>query len=160
VKTTSWLGLALLLVPGCLLVQPLDDAKPAAGGAAGSGNSSGKPSHAGSAGHNNAGSGPAAGGSGNSAGASPVPPGGAPSSSGGGGEPPVEECVLPGDFCTESVSCCQTEEEAGPYGATCLADDFLCHSICLSNSECMSDCCVELDGTSYGACADPSYCGA
>jgi len=157
VKITDFRWLVLLSIPGCLLVQPLDDAKPADESSAGSGNSSGKPSHAGngSAGHNTAGSGPA-GGTGNAAGSGPSP-GGAPSST-GGGSPPIDQCVPPGRVCEFSSDCCQTGADLGSNGAACLADDYLCHALCLSNSECVSDCCVELDGEEYGACVDPSYC--
>jgi len=49
VKTTAWSWLGLLLIPGCLLVQPLDEAKPEDGGSAGNG-SGGGPSKAGSSG--------------------------------------------------------------------------------------------------------------
>jgi hypothetical protein len=72
VKTSAWRWLLLLVIPGCILVQPLDEAKPE--GSAGSGNSSGKSSQAG-AGH--ASGSPGAGGSGNKAGAGPLPAAGA-----------------------------------------------------------------------------------
>ena len=82
-KTTAWRWLVLLLIPGCILVQPLDEAKPAdsddssSGGPAkaGSGNGSGgAPSKAGSG---NSGA-PAKAGSGN-AGRAGSSAGGAPS---------------------------------------------------------------------------------
>ncbi len=72
-RANCWRWLVLLLVPGCLLVQPLDEAKSDNDGSAGSG----KPSAGnGSAGHNSAGSGSPAGGSKNNAGSGPVAPGG------------------------------------------------------------------------------------
>jgi len=157
VKTTSFRWLVLLAVPGCIVVQPLDDPKPADEDSAGGGKPAQAGSGNGSAGHNTAGSGPAAGGSGNTAGSGNVPPGGAPSS-GGSGQPPLEECAPPGEFCLLSSDCCQTGPDLGSNGAACLSDDFLCHALCFSNSECNSNCCVELDGASYGACVDPSYC--
>jgi hypothetical protein len=40
-KTTAFRWLVLLLIPGCILVQPLDEAKSDSGGVAGRGNSSG-----------------------------------------------------------------------------------------------------------------------
>jgi len=80
-KAFAWRWLALLAIPGCVLVQPLDEAKPADSDNAGSGNGS---SHAGSS---NAGSasggrsgGPAKAGSGNAgSSASGGADGGAPS---------------------------------------------------------------------------------
>jgi hypothetical protein len=88
VKTTAWGWLALLLIPGCLLVQPLDQARPDDDGSAGesgesgdSGNSSGAPSKAGSGGGTSkAGSGNAGGGG--------SPNGGAPSGNAGDGGSP------------------------------------------------------------------------
>ena len=78
-KAIAWSWLALLAIPGCLLVQPLDDAKPIDEDIAGS---AGKPAQAGGAGRP-AGGNPGTGGTGNKAGAGPVPPGG----SGNGGAP-------------------------------------------------------------------------
>jgi hypothetical protein len=75
-KALAWSWLALLALPSCLLIQPLDDAKPE-----NTGGSSGKAGQ-------HAGGGPSAGGSGNkggsgpSGGSGPVPPGGAPNSGG------------------------------------------------------------------------------
>lgn len=99
----------LLLIPGCLLVQPLDEAKPdadddsAAAPNAGSGNTSGKTSHAGnssSAGRNTGGSGSPAGGSANggsrnNAGSGPTPPGG---SANGGSSSGVDFSLFTGDW--------------------------------------------------------------
>jgi len=153
-KARAWAWLVLLLVPGCLLVQPLDEAKPDTGGSSGNSSHAGKGN--GSAGQSSAGSGATTGGSSNSAGTGAVSSAGTPSA--GGGAPPIDECVAPGDSCSSSASCCQTGANVGDYGAICLSEDYFCHSICLDNTECVSGCCAELDGLSYGACVDPSYC--
>jgi len=103
-KTTAWHWLILLLVPGCLLVQPLDDAKPKQDGSAGSGNSSGKPSQ-GSAGLHSGGS-TQTGGAGNKAGAGPVHPGGAPN---GGASSGVDFSLFTGTWTItagESITSC------------------------------------------------------
>ena len=83
-KANAWSWLALLVLPGCLLIQPLDEAKPndETSGNAGAGQHSG-------------GSGPGKGGAGNKAGSgsgaaasggsSSVPPGGASNGGGSGG---------------------------------------------------------------------------
>jgi hypothetical protein len=68
-RTSAWRFLFLLALPGCLLVQPLDDVS---SGSAGSG---GKASSAGSAGTPSGGGGPSAGGAGNQAGSSSAPGG-------------------------------------------------------------------------------------
>jgi len=74
-KANAWGWLALLLIPGCLLVQPLDEAKPDAEGSSGG---AGKPSsQAGSGGKLTGGSGSGSGGSGNRGGSGSLPPGGA-----------------------------------------------------------------------------------
>jgi hypothetical protein len=71
VRTTAWTFLALLVIPGCLLVQPLDQARPEDDGSAGSGNgNAGGTSKAGSSGStSNAGSSNAGRGGGASGGA-------------------------------------------------------------------------------------------
>jgi hypothetical protein len=80
-KVSAWAWLGLLALPGCLLIQPLDDAKPNQE----SGGSSGK------AGQHAGGSGPGAGGAGNKAGSGPsggsdpIPAGGTDDSGGTGG---------------------------------------------------------------------------
>jgi len=88
-KTIGFRWLVLLAIPGCLLVQPLDDVQEHAGSAG----SSGKPSSAGSAGKPGGGSGPGAAGAGNNAGSGDTthagsgnaPPGGAANGGGSGG---------------------------------------------------------------------------
>jgi len=72
-RTTALAFLALLAIPGCLLVQPLDDAKPEDGNSAGStGHTSGGNQNSGGAG-NKAGSGPVgSSGAGNKAGSGPI----------------------------------------------------------------------------------------
>ncbi|MEI9949137.1 MAG: hypothetical protein WDO74_09185 [Pseudomonadota bacterium] len=102
-KTATCRWLVLLLIPGCILVQPLDDPKTTDGvededagsgngddipGKAGSGNSGGGPAKAGSG---NSGGGPAKAGSGNSGGTSPTAGSGnsAGRSTGGGGPAPT-----------------------------------------------------------------------
>src|SRR4051794_12424799 len=79
-KAIGGCWLALLVIPGCLLVQPLDEAKPDQQDSAGSG---GKASHAGSAGQHTGGS-PAAGGAGNKAGSGPGAAGGSAGAAHGG----------------------------------------------------------------------------
>ena len=70
-RAGAWAWLGVLALPGCLLIQPLDDAKPAGSGGG---------AHAGQ----HAGGGPAAGGAGNKGGSGPTPSGGSgPSPSGG-----------------------------------------------------------------------------
>jgi hypothetical protein len=39
-----------------------------------------------------------------------------------------------------------------PYGANCSPDDNLCHALCLTSSDCESDCCIPLSGGTYGNC--------
>jgi hypothetical protein len=79
-KGSAWAWLGVLVLPGCLLIQPLDEAKPDEG----SGGSGKAGQHAG-------GSGPSAGGAGNKAGSgpsggsSPVPSGGADNNGGSAG---------------------------------------------------------------------------
>jgi hypothetical protein len=82
-RTTAWSWLALLVIPGCLLVQPLDQAKPDDDGSAGSGNSNaGGSSKAGSS--NGSSGGTSKAGSGN-AGRGGGASGGAPSGNAGRG---------------------------------------------------------------------------
>ncbi len=79
-KVSAWAWLGVLALPGCLLIQPLDKAKP--------NDDSGS---SGKAGQHAGGSGPSAGGAGNKAGSGPsggsgpVPPGGADNGGGTGG---------------------------------------------------------------------------
>ena len=141
-KIAAFRWFVLLLIPGCLLVQPLDEPKPDGedSGSAGSGNSSGKPAQAGSSSHAGAHS------------------GGSPAASGSGGSgEPIAECIDPAqnDTCEDSEDCCQTDN-----GAVCLSDDYFCHAICYDDSDCASNCCVPLEDEAYGACADVSYCSA
>ncbi|HYQ30671.1 MAG TPA: hypothetical protein VER04_25745 [Polyangiaceae bacterium] len=79
-KTSRWGWLALLLLPGCLLVQPLDEAKPASEDNAGSG---GKAS--GNAGQHSGGSGASTAGTGNRAGSGSMPTSGAANGGAGSG---------------------------------------------------------------------------
>lgn len=67
--------------------------------------------------------------------------------------PPPPICHNPGLSCTGKSDCCQTGTPVGPYGAVCLSDDDLCHAECYHSYECGSNCCVKLQGVSYGACA-------
>ncbi|HET7545538.1 MAG TPA: hypothetical protein VFK05_36980 [Polyangiaceae bacterium] len=88
-KTTAWGWLVLLALPGCLLVQPLDDVSNGSAGSSGKTSTS----SAGSAGKASGGSGSGVGGAGNHAGgsanpaggSSSIPPGGA-ANGGGAGE--------------------------------------------------------------------------
>lgn len=67
--------------------------------------------------------------------------------------PPPPVCHNPGSSCTGKSDCCQTGATVGPYGAVCISDDGVCHAECYSSNECGSNCCVKLQGVSYGACA-------
>jgi hypothetical protein len=64
-------------------------------------------------------------------------------------------CVQPGGACALSSQCCQTGGDI-PYGAKCLTEDYTCHDICYTSSECTGGCCIELQGLSYGACGTPT----
>jgi len=74
-RAAAWGILIWLTLPGCLLVQPLDEAKPEADG--GSNGKAGSGPHSG-------GSGPSAAGSGNQAGSGPAAGGSGPGDQGGG----------------------------------------------------------------------------
>ena len=85
-RTLPFRWLVLAWLPGCLLVQPLDDAKGSANGGSGG---AGSTSHAGSSGTHTGGAtasggGAARGGATGASGGAPNPTGGAPSAGGGG----------------------------------------------------------------------------
>lgn len=107
-KATAWGWLVLLLIPGCLLVQPLDDPKPDDAGSAGAAGAAGRgqPSQAGSAGRPSGASGSSAGGSGNRGGSGPLPAGGAAN---GGAPSGVDFSLFLGDWTVSggknTVSC-------------------------------------------------------
>lgn len=105
-KTTVWGLLSLLAIPGCLLVQPLDDPKPA-DGAAGGGNK------AGGSGQPSGGSGNS--GSGNKAGSGSVPPGGAPS---GGAPSSVDFTLFTGTWTVTSGQSTVTCGDEAPQTTT------------------------------------------
>jgi len=94
VKAVAWCGLALLVIPGCLLVQPLDEAKPDQDDSASSG---GETSHAGSAGQHAGGS-PAAGGAGNKAGSGSGATSGSASAGRGGASSGVDFSLFTGSW--------------------------------------------------------------
>ncbi|HEY0468314.1 MAG TPA: hypothetical protein VGC79_29155 [Polyangiaceae bacterium] len=121
-KTTAWRWLILLLIPGCLLVQPLDEAKPddddsasAAAGKPSLAGSAGKASQAGSAGQHSGGSGPGAGGTGNRAGSGPLPTAGAAN---GGAPSGVDFSLFLGDWTVNggknTVSCDGSTPQTSP----------------------------------------------
>jgi hypothetical protein len=85
------------------------------------------------------------------------------SSGGGGGGGGMSgtsggNCAVPGASCTDSSDCCQSGANVNPGGARCISDDWKCHSVCNGNSDCVSGCCVGVEGVSYGVCAAASYC--
>ena len=103
-KTKAWGWLVLLLIPGCLLVQPLDEAKPDAEGSAGG---AGKASaQAGSGGKQAGGSGSGTAGSGNRGGSGPVSTGG---SANGGAPSGVDFSLFTGTWTStdgsSTISC-------------------------------------------------------
>lgn len=73
--------------------------------------------------------------------------GGSGSGSGSGGS-----CVPIGQPCPAGTQCCP----GGTYGVACASatngTDYSCAAICYKSSECLSNCCVQLSGASYGAC--------
>lgn len=84
---------------------------------------------------------------------------------GGGGDPDIggststteNECASPGAGCSNTV-CCQGGPDVGPHGAECISNDGVCHAICYVDDECVSGCCAQVNGESYGVCAGPSFC--
>jgi hypothetical protein len=72
--------------------------------------------------------------------------------------PDTGTCAAVGLSCTESSGCCQTGQGIGIEGAQCISNDGTCHASCSSDSECESGCCAQVDGQTYGVCADSSYC--
>lgn len=55
----------------------------------------------------------------------------------------------PGTSCNAHDDCCQVS----PNGNICVGSPiYKCASVCNMSSECENNCCVQLDGVSYGAC--------
>jgi hypothetical protein len=63
-----------------------------------------------------------------------------------------ECCVMNGGGCTETGQCCASGPEIGPLGQVCISNDGLCHPLCTSSSQCGSNCCIQIEGESYGDC--------
>jgi hypothetical protein len=143
-KAVAWGWLALLVLPGCLLIQPLDDAKPEntggnngkAGQHAGGGPSTGGAGNKGGSG-NKAGSGP-------EGGSGPVPPGGAPNN--GGAPNGVDFSLFLGEWTMTSATFtrqCSNEENPTTGTITAGAKD----TFILGTDESQTDLIFDLQDT-------------
>ena len=46
------------------------------------------------------------------------------------------------------------------FGATPTSvDEYVCAPHCTAPEQCESNCCIEITGADYRACADPAFCG-
>lgn len=125
-KTPLWRWLALLALPGCLVVQPLDEAKSDDMGGGGRSASAGAPASSGSTGAPKGGSGgaPGRGGAPSSGGAPSTPgTGGSPGTGAAGGGP--------------SQNCDQTTLPSGDYGEKTIVG--ICFAILWDGLTCSFD---------------------
>ncbi|HEX8794720.1 MAG TPA: hypothetical protein VF765_27425 [Polyangiaceae bacterium] len=73
------------------------------------------------------------------------------SSSSGGGGSSSGGCEQIGQACTSSSQCCS----GSTYGNTCATADgtsYSCAAVCYHSGECLSNCCLQLQNQSFGAC--------